>query len=279
MAATARVQYDYGTPTLDAYGDVHTGNKRDQYAYGGSLDAARKEMGYGAQQAEAWDAAAPNGRQMIDTTRADAARRDVYAGVDEMMRGQQFAQQQAEGRAPSGAAMRYGQSQEAAALEQARLQSAGPPGAAQAAGMAQATGMGAQYGGARAAETAAARGAYGAGGQALRGTAMRQGDTELGMQQAEVGMQYGARGLTDQMSEFYRRQRAQAGFNQMQGERFASQEQQHWANRAHETAAAATRAKQEQVAGAIQAGAGAVEMATSYGTKGYDKVASGAGRV
>jgi len=277
MAATARVEYDYGINRADAGGNVVAG-KRNEYAYGGSVDAARGEMRYGAEQAAAWDGMAPNGRKAIDTTRADAARANVYAGVDEMVRGQQFAQQQATGRAPSAAELRYGQGQEAAALAQAGAAASGPMGAAQAQGMAQAQALGGQFGGARANEVAQGMASYGSGAEALRSTAMQQGNVERDMQKAEIGMQYDARGLTDQMSDFYRRQRSQAAFNQMQAERFASQESRHWDRRVTETNAAAAAAKAAQVAGAVQAGAGAVQMATSMGTQGSGQLAGGLGK-
>lgn len=189
----------------DKYGGVQKdAGMYGRRSYGGSRAATAEEYARADDHAKQWDERYT--RQMgpsIDYTQANQDRARGRQARSEQLYGQQLAAEQARGGGPSAATAQNAVDLDAMALQQAQQGAQGGMRGAQMQGT-QAMGQaGAQYGRARAGETAAGRGAFIGGAGELRRDDLGQAGMDLGRQNALAEMAARQRALADQQNAFY----------------------------------------------------------------------------
>lgn len=173
------------------------GFNNDRFMYGGSAAASDRERDrlIGLGQADRV--------QKIPTGQVNYYKAQELDSRGAQGRGQMYARAQAEGTAPSAASMQYGANLESAAMSQAGAQAAGPVGAVQAQGMAQAGQAGQAYGQARAVETGQGRNAFIGGSNAMRQGDNARAGADMSAEAANAKFYYDQQSLADQRANYY----------------------------------------------------------------------------
>lgn len=173
-------------------------------AYGGSKAASAEEYARADDRAKTWDER--YSRQMgpsIDYSQANQDRARGMESRGEQVYGQQLAAAQARGTGPSASGFQNNLDLDAMANQQAAQAAQGGMRGAQMQGAQAMQQAGAQYGRARAGETAAGRSAFIGGANEMRRDDLGQAGMDLGRQNALAEMAARQRALADQQNAFY----------------------------------------------------------------------------
>lgn len=201
-------------PVGNAYGRSEH-DLLDEFSYGGSRAAARREADRSGFKAQEWDYKG-GAFSDYDFSRADRARAMGQQARGEQQYGQDASLRVARGEGPSYAGARFTGDLEAAALAQAGGMAQGtsfagrPTGggalAAQRSGAQNMTTAGGQYGAGVASETAAGRSAFQSGAGSMREADIGQMGMDAARQQALNDDFYRRRAIADRMAAMYRAQ-------------------------------------------------------------------------